>query len=457
MAINKVVFGSDTLIDLTSDTAVQSDVAQGKYFHLATGERVQGTASGGGGSTTVYVDSASASSYTSSTLTFTGLQGDPTSFAVVSTSNRATGDSDLTGLVYDGSAFHGQHATTQAEAVSAGFSKSYSNGTLVITSTNANIPDADYDLVYSYGGGSNSIVTEDVQVGSGATSITFTGLADEPKYWSCIFKSNFSTSSGYQRVIVVVHDGTDTYGMEMDSSAKYSAVHWSYSYSSGSLTISSQGTNAGGYFHQPGYYQLTAAIEVDETLQQKTVTPTTSQQIVTADAPYEALSRVTVNPIPSEYIVPTGNIAITSNTTGGNTLDVSQYATATVNVPTGGGGSVNVATTTWSNNSTSTVSHQFTGLLGTPKAAFLRCTSQLTRSSSNTYYYIADIVWDGTDAWGNYHLRSNGSFNNVAKDAASGFNVTVGTNSITFSSDASSRSSAPGSFYNGTYELTYVY
>lgn len=31
------------LIDLTSDTAVASDVASGKTFHLATGERVQGT------------------------------------------------------------------------------------------------------------------------------------------------------------------------------------------------------------------------------------------------------------------------------------------------------------------------------------------------------------------------------------------------------------------------------
>ena len=38
---------TETLIDLTSDTAVASDVAQGKYFHLASGERVVGTATGG--------------------------------------------------------------------------------------------------------------------------------------------------------------------------------------------------------------------------------------------------------------------------------------------------------------------------------------------------------------------------------------------------------------------------
>lgn len=42
--VNKVVLaGGTTLIDLTSDTAVAADVASGKYFHLASGERVQGS------------------------------------------------------------------------------------------------------------------------------------------------------------------------------------------------------------------------------------------------------------------------------------------------------------------------------------------------------------------------------------------------------------------------------
>lgn len=42
--VNKVVLSSgETLIDLSSDTAIASDVASGKYFHLKTGQRVQGT------------------------------------------------------------------------------------------------------------------------------------------------------------------------------------------------------------------------------------------------------------------------------------------------------------------------------------------------------------------------------------------------------------------------------
>lgn len=42
--VNQVGLADGTiLIDLTTDTAVEADVASGKYFHLATGERVQGS------------------------------------------------------------------------------------------------------------------------------------------------------------------------------------------------------------------------------------------------------------------------------------------------------------------------------------------------------------------------------------------------------------------------------
>lgn len=40
---NKVIYGGQTLIDLTGDDVAQSDVAYGKQFHLPTGEIVTGT------------------------------------------------------------------------------------------------------------------------------------------------------------------------------------------------------------------------------------------------------------------------------------------------------------------------------------------------------------------------------------------------------------------------------
>ena len=94
------------------------------------------------------------------------------------------------------------------------------------------------------------------------------------------------------------------------------------------------GTSAAIEYGSNGFAAAVAALPSGGggggTYQAKTgINPTTSSQTITPDTGYDALSSVQINAIPSQYIVPTGNIAITQN---GNNIDVAQYATASVNV-----------------------------------------------------------------------------------------------------------------------------
>ena len=76
MAVNKVVYGGSTLIDITDTTATAQDVAEGKTFYAANGVRTTGTNSGGSASTKAFqhydgYDYISATSYTATEVTLT--------------------------------------------------------------------------------------------------------------------------------------------------------------------------------------------------------------------------------------------------------------------------------------------------------------------------------------------------------------------------------------------------
>jgi surface protein len=77
-------------------------------------------------------------------------------------------------------------------------------------------------------------------------------------------------------------------------------------------------------------YQF-ASVNVIPDYQFKTVTPTKEliKVEIDTDEGYNALGSVTVNPIPDEYIIPEGNINITEN----GTVDVTNYASAEINIP----------------------------------------------------------------------------------------------------------------------------
>jgi hypothetical protein len=76
-----------------------------------------------------------------------------------------------------------------------------------------------------------------------------------------------------------------------------------------------------------GVYTTGAVTVAAVPTQTKTATPTTSTQTIAPDSG-KFLSQVTINPIPSGYIQPSGTKTITTN----GTHDVTAYASATVNV-----------------------------------------------------------------------------------------------------------------------------
>lgn len=174
---------------------------------------------------------------------------------------------------------------------------------------------AEYKYLYCYGGPSSDVHSTGVQVGEGATSITFDNLDDTNNiiYWACYYVGDYmgriDASTDYYRVIGVVgtlaeNGDWNCQGTIMLSRPEYHNDLFMATLSNHSLTINALGITTPptqwepsktitGYFHQPGYYELTY-VTSNNPYQTKRVTPTATEQIITADSGYDALEKVIV-------------------------------------------------------------------------------------------------------------------------------------------------------------------
>jgi hypothetical protein len=155
MAINKVIYDGDTLIDLTGDTVTEATLVKGTTAHNASGVRITGTADYAAANHTHSVASTSANGFMSSTdkakldgiasgankttvdSALSSSSTNPVQNKVINSAlagKLSTGGGTLTGTL---TAYGGAYGTAQVRNVffgtskqTAGAASSYSEGTM---------------------------------------------------------------------------------------------------------------------------------------------------------------------------------------------------------------------------------------------------------------------------------------------------------------------------------------
>lgn len=122
-------------------------------------------------------------------------------------------------------------------------------------------------------------------------------------------------------------------------------------------------------------------------LESLTATPTTSTQTFLPSVDIDGWNRVTVNPIPSQYIVPTGSTSITQN----GTFDITQYASANVNVP----GIVPAGTINITNNDTYDVTNYAGASVNVPTGSTINNQDKTVTPTESEQSIAADNGYTG--------------------------------------------------------------
>lgn len=216
MAINKVVYGGNTLVDLTSDTVTANKILSGYTAHDKSGASITGSIPNRG----------------------TG---------VISIANVDDAVEEANGAYYD-YLLVSLDATEKSKIVPENIKEGVS---ILGVQGSYNPPSGD------------TLFVGEMTVGSSnATSISFTGLPAEPKAFAVI-KMGDLTSASTRYILDVWYTGE--IGMRNHTAYKngstttiYTYMTMTYTYSNGTLTIKTASTSNTGYFKGSATHRLIA-------------------------------------------------------------------------------------------------------------------------------------------------------------------------------------------------------
>lgn len=341
MAVNKVVYGTTVLVDLTADTVTAATLMQGYTAHDKSGALITGTASGGGGDT-----------YTLTTIvpqqTFTPQVLD-NSYQNTVTYTAGLEDGEEYLVTFDGEQYVCDCGIMWGTDYMA----------------------ADIALLWDSGGYLNGIYPFGLDYVPSSSDFGV-GTRDLNPHTIKVEKLEFV--DGPLDLITKSITANGTYNASSDNADGYSSV---------TVNVSGGGS---------------------PTLQSKTATPTTSQQVIQPDSGYDGLSQVTVNAIPSQYIIPSGNKAITAN---GSNIDVAEYATVSVNV-SGSSKNVQVAqSTTRATSSTYTKLVSLTCSVTGTYDVYWDCFRSTTGGTSGSQLYVGGSTYGAANTTFSNHAQTN--------------------------------------------------
>lgn len=137
-------------------------------------------------------------------------------------------------------------------------------------------------------------------------------------------------------------------------------------------------------------------------LQDKTdIDPTTESQTITYDTGYDGLGSVQINPIPDDYVVPSGSQTVTEN----DTYDVTDLASMVVNVP-----SMNVQvgqSTTRIANTSYTKACSLTCAKSGTYEVYWDCFRSTTSGTSGSRLYINGTAYGSANTTFSNHAQNN--------------------------------------------------